>query len=159
MLTKARSIEAEKSISTTTHAVTMKSASTTEAGATNQTSELARQMNELITIVKNQQVQNIKSGNKNSSNGYGQDKYKGNNKEGRNLKGPDTNASGPFRNGTSPFQYYKCSGWGHRAFECPLPLNYQRRRILRERREQSLPGENHSVDQNKPNQNTKTSQN
>ena len=104
----------------------MKSAATMEAGATNQTSELARQMNELITIVKNQQVQNTKSGNKNSSNGYGQDKYKGNNKGGRNLKGPDTNASGPFRNGASPFQCYNCSGWGHRAFECPSPLNYQR---------------------------------
>ena len=58
----------------------MKSASTMEAGATNQTSELTRQMNELITMVKNHQVQNTKSGNKNSSNGYGQDKYRGNNK-------------------------------------------------------------------------------
>ena len=80
LLTKARSIEAEKSTSTATHAVTMKSTSTMEAGAINQTCELTRQMNELITIVKNHQVQNTKSGNKNSSNGYGQDKYKGNNK-------------------------------------------------------------------------------
>ena len=56
LLTKARSIEAEKSTSTTPHAVTMKSASTIEAGATNQTDELTRQMNEMITIVKNQQA-------------------------------------------------------------------------------------------------------
>ena len=140
LLTKARSIEAEKSTSTATHTVTMKSASTTEAGAKNQTDELTRQMNELITIVKNQQVQNTKGGNKNSSNRYnGQDKFKGNSKGGRNLKGPDTNASGPFRNGASPFQCYNCGGWGHRAFECPSPLNYQRGRIPRKRREQSLP--------------------
>ena len=38
----------------------MKSASTIEEGATNQTDELTRQMNELIMIVKNQQVQNTK---------------------------------------------------------------------------------------------------
>ena len=73
--------------------MTMKSASTMETGAKNQTDELTRQMNELITIVKNQQVQNTKGGNKNSSNRYnGQDKLKGNSKGGRNLKGPDTNA-------------------------------------------------------------------
>ena len=63
LLTKARSIEAEKSIPATTHAVTIKSASTTETGVTNQNSELTRQMNELITIVKNQQIQNTKGGN------------------------------------------------------------------------------------------------
>ena len=48
LLTKARSIEAEKPTSTATHAVTMKSASTMEAGTKNQTDELTRQMNELI---------------------------------------------------------------------------------------------------------------
>ena len=53
-LQKRRSIEAEKSTSTATHAVTMKSVSTMEAGTMNQTDELTRQMNELITIVKNQ---------------------------------------------------------------------------------------------------------
>ena len=37
LLTKARSIEAETSTSTATHAVTMKSASTMEGGAMNQT--------------------------------------------------------------------------------------------------------------------------
>ena len=114
LLTKARSIEAEKSIPTTTHAVTIKSASTTEAGVTNQTGELTRQMDKLITVVKNQQVQNTKGGNKNNGNRYnGQDKYKGSNKGGKNLKGPDTNASGPFRNGAPPFQCYNCGGWGH----------------------------------------------
>ena len=88
MLTKARSIEAEKSIPATAHAVTIKSASTTETGVTNQTSELTRQMNELITIVKNQQVQNAKGGNRNGSNRFNaQDKFKDNNKGGRNLKG------------------------------------------------------------------------
>ena len=125
LLTKARSIEAEKSTSTTTYAVTMKSASTIEAGATNQTDELTRQMNELITIVKNQQVHNTKGENKNSSDRFnGQEKYKGNNKGVRNLKGPDTNVSSPFRNGGPPFQCYNCSGWGHRTFEYPSPLNY-----------------------------------
>ena len=56
LLTKARSIEAEKSTSISTHTMTMKSASTMETGAKNQTDELTRQMNELITIIKNQQV-------------------------------------------------------------------------------------------------------
>ena len=161
LLTKARSIEAEKSIPTTTHAVTIKSASTTEAGVTNQTGELIRQMNELITIVKNQQVQNTKGGNKNNGNRYnGQDKYKGSNKGGRNLKGPDTNASGPFRNGAPPFQCYKCGGWGHRAFECPSPLNYQRREDPEKKKgTKSPPGKDHSAEQNKPEQNPKTNQN
>ena len=57
LLTKARSIEAEKSTSAATYTMTIKSASTMEAEAKNQTDELTRQMNELITIVKNQQVQ------------------------------------------------------------------------------------------------------
>ena len=140
LLTKARSIEAEKSTSITAHVVTKKSASAEGASATNQTDELAKQMNELITIVKNQQVQNVKGGNKNNSTRYNaQAKFKGNNQGGRNLKGPDTNASGPFRNGAPPFQCYNCSGWGHRPFECPSPLNYQRGRIPRKRREQNLP--------------------
>ena len=161
LLTKARSIEAEKSTSTTTHAVTMKSASTIEAGATNQTDELTRQMNELIMIVKNQQVQNTKGGNKNSNNRFnGQEKYKGNNKGGRNLKEPDTNASGPFRNGAPPFQCYNFSGWGHRAFECPLPLNHQRGEDSEKKKgTKSPPGKDHSVAQSKIDQNTKTGQN
>ena len=70
LLTKARSIEAEKSTSAATHTMTMKSASMMETGAKNQTDELTRQMNELITIVKNPQVQNTKGGNKSSSNRY-----------------------------------------------------------------------------------------
>ena len=87
LLTKARSIAAEKSIPTTAHAVTVKSASTTETGVTNQNSELTRQMNELINIVKNQQVQNTKGGNQNNGSRYNrQDKYKGSNKGGINLK-------------------------------------------------------------------------
>ena len=97
LLTKARSIEAEKSMEVlvryqgrhtpaATHTVTMKSASTMETGAKNQTDELTKQMNKLITIVKNQQVQNTKGRNKNSSNRYNvQDKLKGNSKGGRNL--------------------------------------------------------------------------
>ena len=81
LLTKARAIEAETSTSTTAHVVTMKSASAKGASATNQTDELAKQMNELITIVKNQQVQNAKGGNKNNTTRYNaQDKFKGNNK-------------------------------------------------------------------------------
>ena len=161
LLTKARSIEAEKSTSTTTHAVTMKSVSTIETGTVNQTNEFTRQMNELITIVKNQQVQNAKGGNKNNGNRYnGQDKYKGNNKGGRDLKGPDTNASVPFRNGAPPFQCYNCGGWGHRAFECPSPLNYQRGEDPEKKKGTKPPlGKNHSIDWNKPEQNTKMSQN
>ena len=117
-------------------------------------------MNELITIVKNQQVQNAKDGNKNNSTRYNaQAKFKGNNKGGRNLKGPDTNASGPFRNGAPPFQCYNCSGWGHRAFECPLPLNYQRGEDPKKKKGTKSPlGKDHSVEQNKQDQNTKTSE-
>ena len=161
LLTKARSIEAEKSTSAATHTVTMKSASTMETGAKNQTDELTRQMNELITIVKNQQVQNTKDGNKNSSNRYKvQDKLKGNSEGGRNLKGPDTNASGPFRNGAPPFQCYNFGGWGHRAFECLSPLNYQRGEDPEKKKgRKSPPGKDQSVDQIKPNQNIKASQN
>ena len=40
--------------------------------------------------------------------------------------GPDTNSSGPFRNGAPPIQCYNCSGWGHKAHECTSPLNYGR---------------------------------
>ena len=158
--TKARSIETEKFTSTTSHAVTMKSASTAEAGVTNQTSELSRQMNELIKIVKNQQVQNTKGGSRNSSNRFNaQDKFKDNTKGGRNLKGPDTNASGPFRNGAPPFQCYNCGGWGHRVFECPSPLNYQSGENPKRKKGTKSPlGKDHRVKQNKPEQNPKTSQ-
>ena len=70
---------------------TIKSASVTETGVTNHTNELTRQMKELITLVKNQQVQNTKGGSRNSSNRFNvQDKFKDNNKGGRNLKEPDT---------------------------------------------------------------------
>ena len=139
----------------------MKSASMMETGAKNQSDELTRQMNELITIVKNQQVQNTKGGNKNSSNRYNvQDKLKGNSKGGRNLKGPDTNASGPFRNGAPPFQCYNCGGWGHRAFECPSPLNYQRGEDSEKKKGIKSPlGKDQSVDWIKPDQNIKASQN
>ena len=118
-------------------------------------------MNELITIVKNQQVQNTKGGSRNSSNRYNaQGKFKDNNKGGRNLKGQDTNASGPFRNGAPPFQCYNCGGWGHRAFECPLPLNHQRGEAPEKKKGTKSPlGKDHNADQTKPNQNTKTSQN
>ena len=161
LLTKARTIEAEKSPSTSAHTVIMKSASTIESGTTNQTDELTRQMNELITIVKNQQVQNTKGGNKSSSHRVnGQEKYKGNSKGGRNLKGPDINALGPFRNGAPPFQCYNCSGWGHRAFECPSLLNYQRGEDPEKRKGTKSPlGKDHSTAQNKIDQNTRTSQN
>ena len=109
----------------------------------------------MITIVKNQQVQNTKGGNKKSSNRYnGQDKFKGNSKGGRNLKGPDTNASGPFRNGAPPFQCYNCGQWGQRAFECPSPLNYQRGEEPEKKKgTKSPPGKDQSVDWSKPDQN------
>ena len=118
-------------------------------------------MNELITIVKNQQLQNTKDGNKNSSNRYnGQGKFKGNSKGGRNLKGPGTNASGPFRNGAPPFQCYNCGGWGHRAFECTSPLNYQRGEDPKNKKGIKSPlGKGHSAAPCKPDQNIKTSQN
>ena len=150
LLTKARTTEAEKSPSIAAHTVTMKSASTIEAGATNQTNELTKQMSELITIVKNQQVQNTKVETKATN---GQEKYQGHSKGGRHLKGSDTNASGPFRNGAPPFQCYNCSGWGHRAFECPLPLNYQRGEDPKKRKGNKIsPGEGsqYNSEQNKP---------
>ena len=105
LLTKARSIEAEKSTSTTIQTVTIKSASTTEIDATSQKEILTRQMKELMTIVKNQQLQNTKGGSRNGSNRFNaQDKFKDNNKGGRNLKGPGTNASGPFQKWCSTIQ-------------------------------------------------------
>ena len=77
LLTKARTIEAEKSPSISTHTVTMKSTSTIESGATNQTNELTKQMSELIAIVKNQQVQNTKSRSKSNNRVNEQEKYQG----------------------------------------------------------------------------------
>ena len=119
-LIKARSIEAEKSVNTSTTLVTLKSA--TPVNQTGQNGDLGKQIGELITIMKNQQVQNSKEQGKKKSNGHsGWEKVKDNEKGGRNLRGPDTNSSGPFKNGTPPWQCYNCSGWGHRAFECSSP--------------------------------------
>ena len=143
--TKARSIEAEKSTSTTATSVSvnLKSAASVDIGPASSKSELSKQMSELITIVKNQQVQSSKEQNKGGNNRYnGQDKVKSGGKGGRNLRGPDTNSSAPFRNRTPPFQCYNCGGWGHKASECPSPLNYRRGRLPK-RREQRLPWENY----------------
>ena len=60
-------------------------------------------------------------------------------KGGRNLRGPDTNSSGPFKNGTPPWQCYNCSGWGHRTFKCSSPLNYQRGEALEKKKTTSTP--------------------
>ena len=50
----------------------------------------------------------------------GKTSTKDSNKGCKNLKGPDTNASVPFRNGAPPFQCYNCGGWGHRLL-VPIP--------------------------------------
>ena len=52
--------------------------------------------------------------------------YKGkrNGKDGRDLKGPEKSAAGPFRGRDRPFQCFKCHGWGHLARDCPSPENY-----------------------------------
>ena len=123
LLIKARSIEAEKSVNTSATLVTLKSA--TLVNQTGQNGDLGKQIGELITIMKNQQVQNSKEQGKKKSNGHsGWEKVKDNSKGGRNLRGPDINSSGPFKNGTLPWQCYNCSGWAHRAFECSSPLNF-----------------------------------
>ena len=57
LLTKARSIEAEKSTATTAALVTLKSAATVDTSSESSNNELSKQMSELIIIVKNQQVQ------------------------------------------------------------------------------------------------------
>ena len=51
-------------------------------------------------------------------------KGKGNGKDGRDLKGPEKSAAGPFRGRDRPFQCFKCHGWGHLARDCPSPENY-----------------------------------
>ena len=58
LLIKARSIEAEKSVNTSTTLVTLKSA--TPVDQTSQNSNLEKQIGELVAIMKNQQVQNSK---------------------------------------------------------------------------------------------------
>ena len=59
-----------------------------------------------------------------------------------------------------PYQCYNCGGWGHRAFECLLPLNYQRGEDPEKKKgTKSPPGKDQNVDWSKPNQNIKTSQN
>ena len=95
LLIKARSIEAEKSVNTSTTSATLKSA--VPVDQTSQNSNLEKQIGELIAIMKNQQVQNSKQQGKKKSNGHpGWEKVKDNEKGGRNLRGPDTNSSGPF---------------------------------------------------------------
>ena len=79
-------------------------------------------MNELVAVVKGQQIKDHKGQNR-----AGSDRRTSNgDKGGRNLRGPDPNASGPFRNGSLPIQCYNCWGWGHRASECPCHLNYEK---------------------------------
>ena len=51
-------------------------------------------------------------------------KEKKNGKEGRDLKGPEKTAAGPFHMRDQPFQCFKCNGWGHLARDCPSPENY-----------------------------------
>ena len=52
--------------------------------------------------------------------------YKGkkNGKDGRDLKGPERTAAGPFHGRDQPFQCFKCHGWGHLARDCPSLENY-----------------------------------
>ena len=89
---------------------------------------LSKTMSELITIVKGQQEKGSSRKNRNnnnSRNGSNDRKGVNGNKDGRNQKGPDPNASGPFRNGASPIQCYKYWGWGHKSSVCLSHLNYQ----------------------------------
>ena len=57
--------------------------------------------------------------------------YKGkkNGKDGRDLKGLEKSAAGPFRGRDRPFQCFKCHGWGHSARDCPSLENYQWGRV------------------------------
>lgn len=52
-------------------------------------------------------------------------KGKENNKGGRDLKGPNSSAAGPFHGRDRPFQCFKCVGWGHFARDCPSPENFR----------------------------------
>ena len=53
--------------------------------------------------------------------------YKGkrNGKDGRDLKGLEKSAAGPFCGRDHPFQCFKCHGWGHLARDCPSLENYR----------------------------------
>ena len=87
-------------------------------------------------------------------------KVKDNGKGGRNLRGPDTNSSGPFKYGTPPWQCNNCSGWGHRAFECSSPLNFQRGEASEKKKTtNSPPNKITNASQDKSNQNKKINQN
>ena len=128
LLTKARSIEAEKSNITSGTSAIAKSATSVESDTDSGIANLSKTMSELITIVKGQQVKgsNRQNRNNNNSRNGGNDRKGANgNKDGRNQRGPDPNASGPFRNGAPPIQCYKCWGWGHKSSVCPSHLNYQ----------------------------------
>ena len=103
LLTKARSIETEKLALTSTLTMTMKSA-TQMRSKPSCIEDLNQQMNKLMTMVKDQKVKDRKRENKNVSN---RKTYNGD-KDGRNLRGPDPNASGPFRNGDPPIQCDNC---------------------------------------------------
>ena len=66
---------------------------------------------------------------------YSKDQKDGNNTAANkdirnNLKGPQINASGPFRgaNAGKTNECYGCNGYGHKRNECPTWLNAQRRR-------------------------------
>ena len=128
LLTKARSIKAEKSnIASGTSAIAKSAASVmsdTDSGIEN----FSKTMSEFITIVKGQQEKGSTRQNRNNNNNRngGNDRKGANgNKDGRNQRGPDPNASGPFRNGAPLIQCYKCWGWGHKSLVGPSHLNYQ----------------------------------
>ena len=111
----------------------------------------------LLKIIR---LQSSKDQNKSSSNKfYGQEKYKENGKGGRNLKEPDTNSSGLFRNGVPLIQCYNCGGWGHRAFKCPSPLNYQQEEPPNKKKGTKSPVEKTtSAVQDQPGQSTERNQ-
>ena len=58
-------------------------------------------------------------------------KSKKNGKDGRDLKGPEPSAAGPFCGRDRPFQCFNCWGWGHLARDCPSPENFRRGRGIR----------------------------
>ena len=114
LLTKARSIEAEKSNVTSGTSAVVKSATPLESDTDSGLANLSKTMSQPITIVKGQEVKGSKGQNRNNNNNRnsGNERRSTNGtKDGRNLKGPDPSALEPFRNfrnGAPSMQSYKC---------------------------------------------------
>ena len=124
LVTKAKVVEREGTQSKTVLHIKSKAATVTTKSGESEVDKLRKEgateieklRNELVNL-KASIVTNVKGKSSNNNSNK-------NPKDTRNQsKGPQTNASGPFKNGRPPIQCHGCKGWGHIKRECPTYLN------------------------------------